>query len=166
MDEQEACTGGAGAVASLDLQLRTVMGRQRRSREHRTQADDCGDVRPHLRTAGRAKGRAAMPGETGGNIISAGGWRIRDAGAQSGERCGAGEVERRAGLGPLDAAGLGGAAVGAGVTAEFSEAQTCSASQGGTHRYRKKTGTWTNLSLENALNSITDDGMSIREASK
>ena len=106
------------------------MGRQRRSREHRTHADDFGDVRLHLRIAGRAEGGAATPGETGGNIISAGGWRIKGARAQSGKRCGAGEVDRRGpGLGPsAGAAGLGGAAISAGVTAELGKAQTCSAS--------------------------------------
>ena len=97
MEEQEACSGGAGVVGCPDLQLRSVMGRQRRSREatsHRTQADDFGDVRLYLRTARRADGGATAPGETGGNI-AVGGWQIGGAGAQSGEQCGAGEGDRR-----------------------------------------------------------------------
>ena len=124
----------------------------------------------HLRSAMRAEGGPAAPGETRGAVATAGLWS-GGPGAQSGARFGAVDSDKRwLGLGHSGGdTALGGVAVcgnGRGTRAESPEAQTCSASQGGRNTQRKKTGTWTYLSLENALNSITDDGMSIREASK
>ena len=173
MEEQEACSGGAGVDGCPELQLRNVMGQQRKNKEavsHRSLAEDSGKARPHLRSARRAKGDPAALGETRGAVATVG-LRNGGPGAQSGARFGAGEGNRRGpglGHGKGDAA-LGGATVcgnGGGTSAESPEAQTCSASQGGRNTQRKKTGIWTDLSLENALNSITNDGMSIREASK
>ena len=56
---------------------------------------------------------------------------------------------------------------GRGTGAEALPPQTCNADHfSGRSTQTKKTRTWTDLSLENALNSITDYGMSLREASK
>ena len=111
-----------------------------------------------------------MPGESGGAVTRA---EARSGGpiAQSDAWCGDSGGDR-GGLGNRESGGEAGGCVavcgdGGGVRAESPQAQTCNASQvGGRNIHRKKTGTWTDVSLENALNSITNDGMSIREASK
>ena len=101
-----------GADGCLELQLRNVMGRQRRSREvvpHRSLAEDSREACPHLRSARRAEGGLAAPGETGGAVATAG-LRNGGPGAQLGARFGAGEGDRQ---GPGLGHGGGDATLGA-----------------------------------------------------
>ena len=166
MEDDEACNGGAeGDETFTELQLaRSGLGRRRRSRL----------PRPHLRHAEEDSGAllpdgAARAGRRGPTApVSA----LR-AGGDEPAGIGPGGGARAVAQGPADEGGAGGGAVGGwpdghGARADAMWEQTCSADPhfGGTRSERKKTGTWTDAALENALNSITNDGMTIRQASK
>ena len=163
MEDNQACSGGAGADGCPELHLHTNgIGRHRLSRlpiPHLRHVGDLLEARPQHVHARRVEGAPAASGDSKGAITT--------AEAQSGDSGGA----RGAGPRIREGKGAGGAAGlcsdGGGASAEPLPSQTYIGDQvGGKNIHTKKIGTWTDLLLENALNSITDDGMSIREASK
>ena len=150
MEDDRACSGGAGVEGFTDLQLhRNCLGRHCKSRlpcPHLRYAGETPEALPQDVDVRREDCAPAMPGDCGAaiGVLS----------VPTGEGRGA--------RGPVGQSGDG-----RGAMAEALPPQTCSADHfGGRDTQTKKTGTWTDLALENALNSIIDDGMTFREASK
>ena len=153
----------AGADGCPELHLHTNgIGRHRRSRlpiPHLRHVRDSLEACPQHVHARRAEGAPAAPGDNKGAITTAEA-QSGDSGGTRGGGAGNPRGQRRRG-----AAGL--CSDGGGASAEPLPPQTYSGDQVDRKNiHTKKIGTWTDLSLENALNSITDDGMSIREVSK
>ena len=162
MEDDEACSGGAeGDGACVELQLaRSGLGRRRRSRLPRAHVRHAGGslgaLPPHgaARRDTRAPAAPVSGGGAGGDEPTATGYNgiVRGPGDNGGATAGA----------------AGGQPDGGGRRAYAMRKEACSADShtSGTRSERRKTGMWTDAALENALNSITDDGMTIRQASK
>ena len=171
--DNHACTEGQGADACPDLHLPTH-GRQRRTREALPRGRVAGDAtkgRLQSRLSRRAEGAPTAPDDREGAVGTAegrSGAAIAHAEAQytdSGDDNGG---PRHCGVGGDPGGRTRWHGHGVGGTAESVQADTRVRGDqvSGRTMQTKKTRSWTDLALENALNSITDDGMSIREASK
>ena len=149
----------------MELQLdRSCLGRRRKSRLPRAHVRHAGGSSEALLPDGafrRDTHALAAP-------VSGGG-----AGGDDPTATGYGGIERGIARGPADSRGAtvgaaGGRPDGEGGRAYAMQEEGCSSDPHtcGTRSERRKTGMWTDAALENALNSITDDGMTIRQASK